>query len=369
MGARLSRARLTRRQCLAAALCMPFVARPAFANDLHRLIGPMLMLGFAGRSVAAPDVPWIARLLERGEIGGVVFLGHNFSNRADIEALTRLFRAAPRERPALIAVDQEGGAVQRLSSATGYRDFPAATKVARGSEAAAAQLYSELARTVRNAGFNLNLGPVVDLATAKQSPIIARQGRAYSKQGADVARFAHIFCQAHKHQHVLTTLKHFPGHGGASMDSHKAAADVTRNWSDEDLGPYRTLFAAGLGDVVMTGHLAHADLGGAKVPTSLSRSVVTDLLKSALAWKGPVLTDDLEMAPIQVLHAPAAAAVVATIAGNDLLMFSNTVRPDQHLPQRIVSSMRSAILDATLTLSRLEDANDRIQRAIAGITI
>lgn len=359
----------TRRRLLAVAaggVFAPFVSRIAVARDLDQLVGPLLMLGFAGSTKDAPDAPFIARELSKGAIGGVCFLGHNVKSKGGVESLTALYRAAPRKRPALIAVDQEGGAVQRLSTRTGYRDTPGAQLVAKSqTPEAAADTYEAMARMVRGAGFNLNLAPVVDLGFEKKNPIIAKYGRAYGNDGAGVARYAAAFCKGHRKAGLLATLKHFPGHGSTLLDSHKAPVDLTPTWREDELEPYRQLAAAGLGDVVMSGHLAHERMGGRTLAATLSRVAVEDILRRQCGWKGVVMTDDVDMRAIRATYEPAEAAVAAFAAGNDLILMSNTAEPDDELPRRVLAHVSDALSAGRLTLSRLESAFARVD-ALAG---
>ena len=361
--------RISRRATLttaAALVSMPFVSRIAHARDLDDLVGPLLMLGFAGASTAAPDAPFITRALASGSIGGVCFLGHNTKSRAGIEGLTALFRSAPRRRAALIAVDQEGGAVQRLSPKSGYQDTPAAAQVAdKGDPAEAVRTYEGMARMMRRAGFNLNLAPVVDLGFEKRNPIIAKYGRAYGNDGTTVATYAGAFCEGHRRAGMLTELKHFPGHGSTVVDSHKAPVDLTSTWRDDELEPYRKLVARGLVDIVMSGHLAHARMGGAGTPATLSRVAIEEVLRGQCGWQGVVMTDDVDMAAIRSRLAPPEAAVAALAAGNDMILMSNTAAPDNRLPERVVEAVRAALSSGRLTLGRIEQAAARLDQLAA----
>jgi len=224
-----------------------------------------------------------------------------------------------------------------------------------------------MARMVRNAGFNLNLAPVVDLGFEKKNPIIARYGRAYGNDGASVARYAAAFCEGHRRAGLLATLKHFPGHGSTLLDSHKAPVDLTPTWREDELEPYRQLAAAGLGDVVMSGHLAHERMGGRGLAATLSRVAVEDVLRKQCGWKGVVMTDDVDMRAIRSTYEPAEAAVAAFAAGNDLILMSNTADPDDDLPRRVVAHARDALSNGTLKLSRLESAFERVDRLAAKV--
>lgn len=366
--------RITRRNALSATLAavggtvsLPFVSRMAHARDLDQVVGPLLMLGFAGNTSAAPDAGYIKNELAKGAIGGVCFLGHNTRSRAGVESLTATFRSAPRRRPALIAVDQEGGAVQRLSPKSGYQDTPGAAQVAAQGEAQAVATYAAMARMMRSSGFNLNLAPVVDLGFEKRNPIISKYGRAYGADGETVARYAAAFCQGHRQAGVLTALKHFPGHGSTLVDSHKAPVDLTGTWSEDELVPYKQLVAKGLVDIVMSGHLAHARMGGAGQPATLSRVAIEEVLRGVIGWRGVVMTDDVDMAAIRSRYQPAQAAVVALAAGNDIVLMSNSAAPDPELPRRVVAAVSEAISAGRLSMARIEQALDRVERLVGRV--
>ena len=160
-------------------------ARPAEAGPAHgacggarkdwlnAMIGQMLMFGFEGTSPGEPGPRRIARQLCDGTIGGVILLGNNVKSAAQVRSLTRLFRRSGAAMTPLIAVDQEGGEVQRLGPKAGYRAVPrAATMASRHSADEAFRIYNRMALQVRTAGFNVNLGPVVDVNVYANNPII-----------------------------------------------------------------------------------------------------------------------------------------------------------------------------------------------------
>lgn len=220
---------LTRRTMLAlpAALAAPYVTRAQAAVD-DRAIYEMLVLGFHGSSRDAAGAQNLARHVEAGRVGGVCFLGHNTRSRAGIEGLTGLLKSAGRRTKPLICVDQEGGAVQRLGKRSGYKPYPAAQAIAaRQSTAQAQTLYAGMARQLKAAGFNLNLAPVVDLGFQPKNPVVTRWGRAYGTTGAKAAQYAGAFVAGHRQIGVLTSLKHFPGHGSTLVDSHARPVNLT----------------------------------------------------------------------------------------------------------------------------------------------
>lgn len=341
------------------ALAAPYVRQARAAVD-DRMVAEMLVLGFNGASSEAAGAQTIARHLQAGRIGGVCFLGHNTRSRAGVEGLTRLFHASATRSKPLVAVDQEGGAVQRLGAKIGYDAVPAAQAVAaRNSPREAQAIYARMAHALKSAGFNLNLAPVVDLGREPRNPIVAKFGRAFGKDGATVARYAAAFIAGHRSQGVLTALKHFPGHGSTLVDSHKRPVDLTGTWRPDELEPYRALVRAGMVDIVMSGHLSHAKLTGGE-PATLSRSAIEGLLRRDIGYRGAVMTDDLDMAAIRSSYALPDAVVRAIAAGNDLILLSNSLKPDPDLPQAAAGAVREAVAQGRIPPGRLEEAAQRV---------
>ncbi|AXS40697.1 glycoside hydrolase family 3 N-terminal domain-containing protein [Breoghania sp. L-A4] len=222
---------------------------------LSRQIGAMLIVGFKGTRAEDPDVQALGELIRRGRLGGVMFLKHNIVSKKQVVALTGYFRRQAGSRPVIISVDQEGGHIERLTRAAGFRERPSAAEVGGMTERAAARLYQDMALDLRSWGFNMNFGPVLDVNVNRNNPIVARYGRSYSADPADVARFGRIFVEAHRKAGVMTSVKHFPGHGSSTSDSHKGFVDISGSWSEKELTPFQQLARAHAIDTVMIGHL------------------------------------------------------------------------------------------------------------------
>lgn len=356
--------KLTRRTLLAGGsglLAAPYVTQASAATS-DEMIGNMLLLGFNGAAADAESARNLARHISAGRAAGACFLGHNTRTRAGIEGLTSLFASAGKRAHPLIAVDQEGGFVQRLGTKNGYPAIPSAKDVSTGSSPEEAQaVYARMAATLRAAGFTLNLAPVVDLGFEPRNPIVAKYGRAFGKDGVTVARYAGAFVAGHRSQGVLTALKHFPGHGSTLVDSHARPVDLTPTWRDDELVPYRELSKQGLADIVMSGHLSHAGLTGG-VPATLSEVAIEGLLRRQIGFRGVVMTDDLDMAAIRSTMPLMDAVVRAIAAGNDLLLLSNSASPDPELPQRVIAAVKTAVADGRIPRGRLEAAATRLAR-------
>ena len=314
----------------------------AIPGELEADVGAMLMLGFYGSTASSPTARALVRGIAEGRAGGAVFVRENVGSREDVEGLTRLFRSVS-PTPPLIAIDHEGGAVQRLAQRQGFAILPSARFVAAsGSADDARLLYARAARELADAGFNLNLAPVVDLQDA-ENPAIGHFGRAFDADPERVAAYAGAFVDGFASANVACALKHFPGYGRAEVDSHFALPDVTRGWSQSALTPYARLIAGGQAEVVMGGHMRLTTLDDAGVPSTLSASVMTGLLRRQLAFQGVALTDDIDMAALARTYPRREAFVRAVAAGNDLVMIRNATPPDPHLADNAVAWMREAI--------------------------
>ena len=332
----------------------------AFAEgmSLEQRIGQMLLLGFIGSTVDTDGADQIAGHLGAGRIGGVLFLRHNVRTREGVEGLTARFKAIAPD--AWMAVDQEGGVVQRLSRDLGYGAVPRALLVAQAGDTDAARaVYAAAALEFRAAGFNMNLAPVADL-NDPENAVIGRHGRAYGDDGATVAAYASAFIDAYREAGAVCAIKHFPGHGHSRGDSHAGFVDITETWTDAELDPFRRLIDAGEARLIMGGHLTQRGLDPADVPVTFSAPVIEDLLRGEMGYTGTVMTDDLDMAAIRENYTQREAVLRSIEAGNDIIMLSNSAAPDPELPQRIAGWVGEAISEGRLTEARIDQSVARI---------
>jgi len=319
----------------------------------------MLVSGFDGKDAAAPSVQALAAQIRRGEVGGVVFVKDNIGSRDEVTGLTSLFRAnAP--RPVLLAIDHEGGAVQRLLEAHGCERLPAALEVAaHSSPDAARELYERAGRQIARLGFNLNLGPVVDLHNP-DNPAIGHFGRAYGADPEVVATYAAAFVDGFAAASIPCVLKHFPGQGGATTDSHFGLADLGSSWSDRDLAPFRRLIREKRAAAVLAGYATHAHGEVDDQPAALSPALLNGLLRGSLGFEGVVMTDDLDMGAVGFGFDRPEVTLKALRAGNDLLMIRNRKNADLDLPQSLASWIAQALTAGELSTETLERSAARV---------
>lgn len=346
----------------AAGLSTGLTAPSALSEDrppLDQRIGQMLLMGFIGRDAESDGAGVVADHLENRRIGGVLFLRHNVRSREGAEGSAQRFAAA--DPTAWMAIDQEGGLVQRLSRDLGYAWMPRAMQIVeeRGLEGAR-EIYALGAAEFKAAGFNMNLAPVADLHDPDNA-VIGRYGRSYGTEGEIVAAYAGTFIEAFNRHGTVCAIKHFPGHGYSRGDSHDGFVDISETWQDAELDPFRRLIDSGRANLIMGGHLTHRGLDASGAPVTFSRPVLHDLLREQMGFAGCVMTDDLDMAAIRENYDQREAVLRSIEAGNDIIMMSNSAAPDPELPQRFVGWVREGILEGRFDVASIDESWQRIR--------
>jgi beta-N-acetylhexosaminidase len=333
---------------------------------LESMIGQMIMVGFSGYRITDSDVIGVRDQLADGTIGGVVLYPENIGPPDQLRMLTAFLRDARPTPVPFIAVDQEGGLVQRLTRQNGHLYIPSAWKVGRNPSfsdpESAVRLYAGMAKDLAEAGFNLNFGPVVDLNLNPDNPVIVQRQRSFGADPNTVTQLARAFIVAHRDAGIVTVAKHFPGHGSSRADSHKTLADISDTWREIELEPYRQLAKDGLLDAVMIGHLYHPRFSdGARLPASLSRRAITALrAKGYIGFQGVVVSDDMEMGAVRGEYSLEERIIKAVNAGTDLIVFSNEKSHDPELGVKVHTVMSESVKDGRISRARIEQAYGRI---------
>ena len=339
---------------------------------LQQKIGQMVMMGFAGTTAEDAAVRLALQQIEQGLLGGVAFYRYNIENPEQTRRLNAAFsKANPLALPLLIALDQEGGLVQRLRASNGFADTPSHEEVAATQTPQQAyQTYLRMAAMIRAAGFTLNMGPVVDLRGAPEpvSPVIGQLRRSFSDDPATVVRYAAAFIGAHRAAGVLTALKHYPGHGLATHDSHHGVVDITNTWQARERLPFQALIRDDMAEAVMSAHLVNRNYD-AEHPITLSPAYIPAQLRIQDGFDGAVITDDLCMGAILQYYALDEIVVRAINAGHDILVFSNNpaaaqgvadFQPQYDIPQKVIAIVQRALADGRLRPEQIDSAWRRI---------
>ena len=339
-------------------------------KSLDKKIGSMLMVGFMGTS--APENSQICQDIKRYDLAGVILfdmnpVNHsqpkNISNKAQVAKLTQELQACSNDGKLLIAVDQEGGKVQRLKSKYGfYGKFPKAKDVIRYSDAKVKQYYAKMGAELSSVGINYNLAPDVDLALNKRNHVIYKLGRSFGANPKQVVHYASIFMDAMHDNGVLTSLKHFPGHGSSLGDTHKGFVDVTKLWKPIELDPYRMLAKTQTIDSIMVAHVFNKNLDS-QYPATLSKKTVKEKLRGEFGFDGVVITDDLQMGAINKKYGLKNTLKLAINAGDDILLFGNQLSVKSMVKtSTLVNTIKKLIQSGEVKLSDIEASNERVER-------
>jgi beta-N-acetylhexosaminidase len=337
-------------------------------QSLEKKIGRMVMVGFRGMEVT-PDNP-LLNDVKKYRVGGVVLFDYdvqlkkaerNVRSPEQLRKLTAQLRRLGGKR-LLIAIDQEGGRVNRLKPAYGFPPSISADSLGKINHLDSTAAYAgRIAATLRANGINLNLAPVVDLNLNPQNPAIGKLGRSFGPGAPEVTRHAAAFIEAHRKYRVLTALKHFPGHGSAWNDSHLGLADVSATWRPEELQPYRRLIGGGQADVIMTAHVFQAGLDSV-YPATLSRRVITGLLREELGFGGVVISDDMQMQAIASFYGFEEALRLAIDAGVDILLFGNNLAYDPGVADRAAVTIKKLVKEGKISRKRINQSYRRIKK-------
>ncbi len=304
------------------------------AMPLDRIADRLVMVGFRASAYDDADLDILKSQIEKGLVAGVVLYGYNIDSREQTRKLIAGLNSHNHtDIPLLIAVDEEGGRVQRLTSAKGFHDEPSPQYLAEHyTPEQAEKIYEQMAKDLADVGFNMNFAPVVDLNVNPQSPVIGAIGRSYGADTETVVKYAEAFIRAHRKYGVLTCLKHFSGHGSAMTDSHMGFTDVTDTWNEKELEPYKILIKEGYADMIMTAHVFNANIDP-KYPATLSAKHIK-LLKD-MGYKGIVISDDLQMGAINDNFGFDETVKKSFEAGNNILLFSNYFFYEKRYPEKV----------------------------------
>lgn len=301
---------------------------------------------------ASDDAERVADLLERYPFGGLLLFNGRFPATAD--RLAALQSASP--FPLLVAADIERGVGQQVEGATVFPHAMAFGALGEDAAPAIDALGRATAREALACGIHQLLAPVADVNLHPRNPIISI--RAFGTEPEAVAQRVRTYVTACRDEGLITTAKHFPGHGRTADDTHatlpavEADADTLQA---TDLVPFRAATAAGV-DTVMTTHAAFPALDPEQRPATLSPPILRGVLREQMGFDGPIVTDSLLMAAVRATHDdPGEQAVALLEAGVDCVL-------DPPEPEAVVEGLVRAVESGQLAASRIEIAFDRIWR-------
>jgi beta-N-acetylhexosaminidase len=328
----------------------------------------VMVIGFDGLTCDAG----LRELIERQQVGGVIFFARNVESPAQVARLTNELQASAVAASGvglLIAIDQEGGRVARLTSNKGFTEFPGGMAIgasARDPAQAAAnarRVAAAMAAEMRAAGLNTDFAPDLDVNNNPANPVIGI--RSFSSDPARVASLGVAFIAGLQDGGVLAFGKHFPGHGDTGTDSHlelPVVGHARARLEAVEFVPFKAAIAAGVAGI-MSAHVSFPAIEPAPgLPGTLSPKVLTGLLRDELHFDGLVATDSLEMGALARSGFPAPrAAARALAAGADLLLFNSGYDLHRAAIAQVVADVKSG----AIPLARLDEAVRRVLRAKA----
>ncbi len=295
--------------------------------DLEQQVDQLLMFGLSGKTIP--------------RAGSVILFAKDIKTLPQLRKLTKRIHQST-EIPPLISIDQEGGRVNRIT--TGVTVLPSLAVLGKINSAEAAYHCGRiLAEELRSLGIDFDLAPVVDVNTEDKNPIIGE--RSFGDDSRRVAELGKSMISGLQSHGLLACAKHFPGHGAAKSDSHQYLPLIEvsgRKWEKIHLPPFRQAVKAGV-QAVMVGHLLCPALDK-KYPASLSRKIVTGILKERWGYRGLIVTDDLAMGAITKHYRIGEAAVLSVSAGADMIIVGKGLRNQQAVRAALLKAFKSGRL-------------------------
>ncbi len=332
-----------------------FFISPLFliAQSLESKISNMIVIGFEGSDINSSHT--LYKYLQTNSLGGVILFDKNIKNPKQLKNLTSKLKSLSKNR-VIISVDEEGGRVSRLGKVAGFIKTPSASKIAEGSLADARKRYEKMAKMLQDSGINCNFAPSVDLALNPKNVVIVKNGRSFSDNPKTVISYANIFIAEMQKRGIITSLKHFPGHGSSLGDSHKGFVDVSDSWLDIELTPFQNLKTP----MIMTAHIYNKNIDSL-YPATLSYKTNELLLREKLGFKGVIISDDLQMGAISKNYTLKKTLQLCINSGVDMLLFANQLSKPLEI-DKIVNIVVELVREKRIDIDKIDKANKRIEK-------
>ena len=320
--------------------------------SMEEKIGQKIIIGMNGVAIDSR----IKTMIEKYKIGGIILYKRNFKNYSDmINLINQLKKINSKNKiPLFFAIDQEGGRVNRMPNEV--TNLISARKIASLQDT---ELINEagsvIGEMLRNSGFNMNFAPVLDIKRFEDGHAIG--DRCYGENYEDVGKYGIEFMKGLKKSNVVSVVKHFPGHGATTKDSHFLLPVINKKISEleeDDILPFKIAIENGA-EAIMVGHLLVNDVN--KIyPCSLSSEFIIKILRRKYKFTGLIITDDLNMKAISFIYGPKLATMKAFEAGNDIIMF----RFKENEEKQVINDLYKMVKNNKIKKSRIDDSVNRI---------
>ncbi|MCJ7473210.1 MAG: glycoside hydrolase family 3 protein [Actinobacteria bacterium] len=347
----------------------PSTAQIQKSPALYQMIGEMIILGFKGTEINSSSK--IVEDINEYYIGGVILFDfdvpsksfpRNIENPWQTKKLIKDLKKLTRS-DLFIAVDAEGGYVNRLKAEYGFIKIESPQVMGESDPQNTFLKASLLGIELDDLGFNLNFAPVVDVNINKDNPIIGGLERSFSDDPVRVYEHAGFFMDAMHKYNIITTIKHFPGHGSSTEDSHIGLTDITDTYNEKiELFPYKKLIEDNKTDMIMTAHVINTNIDPDN-PATLSSIFLKDILKSRLNYVGVIVSDDMQMEAITNYFGFEESIIKAINAGCNLLIYSNNNQEyEDDIAQRVVETIKKAVKEGKITEEEIINSYNKIRK-------
>lgn len=323
------------------------------------VITPDALTGYNGVT-AAGDTTKAA--YQNRPVGGIIYMSDNLTDKEQTATMLDNMQTIAAERtglPLFLCVDEEGGSVARIASTPAFEITNVGDMSAIGASGDPQNAYnagSTIGTYLADMGFNVDFAPVADVLTNSGNTAIG--DRSFGSDAQTVASMVTSELEGLSAAGVYGTVKHFPGHGGTTGDSHDGAVTTERTLEElmaEELVPFQSAVDAGV-PFVMVGHISAPNVTGDNTPSSLSKMMITDVLRTQMGYDGIVITDAMNMKAITDHYNSDKAAVLAVTAGADMILM-----PADY--ESAYKGLLAAVQDGTITEERIDESVNRIVRA------
>ncbi len=326
-----------------------FLSLTLTASSIEDKISNLIIIGFDGLKLPSD----LKSFISNHKLGGVILFSKNIKNKEQLKALTNEIKKSSKY-PIFIALDQEGGLVERLNEKNGFYDVPKPIDVAKLGVNCAKTIYQKMAKTLSQSGINLNFAPSVDLAINPKNKVIYGYGRSFGSDVDVVKKYADIFIDQMKREGVICAIKHYPGHGSSLKDSHDGFVDVTKTYQKREIEPFFKIKS----QMIMTAHIYNANID--KIyPATLSKKTINLLRESG--FDGVIVSDDLQMGAIKKRYDLNETISLALNAGVDMLLFGNQLQKPITI-DKIIKYTINLVKSGKIDIDTLKEANRRVDR-------
>lgn len=339
-------------------------------DSLDIMIGQMIMIGI-GDFDMVNESKSIFDEIESGKVGGIILYEKNILFESPKPELALMVETLQKRAkiPLFVSIDEEGGRVSRMKTRYGFPKNVSAQYLGDMNNLDSTRYYAyQTASLLASFGINMNYAPVVDVNLNPRNPVIGRIQRSYSSDYRKVIEQAYEVIAEHNKQQVIPVLKHFPGHGSSKSDTHLGLTDVTETWQLEEVYPYQALIDSGMVKAVMTAHIVNKSLDQTTNPATLSKRMVTGMLREFLGFEGVIISDDMQMGAIDNEYGLREAIRLSIEAGVDMLMFANNVREyDRVAATTVHAIIKDLVFEGIISKARIHQSYERIMKLKAEV--